>query len=233
MGRRVLSMLVKSAALAIVLSVMAVLPLRWVDPPGSMMMLWQHAEAVGRGRSDFTIHYRWRDIDRMAVHLPLAVLAAEDQKFLYHRGFDLDAIADAVEDRIAGGRLRGASTITQQVAKNLYLWPGRNWVRKGLEAYFTVLIETFWSKRRILEVYLNIAEFGDGIFGAEAAARRFFDRPAARLTAGQAARLAAVLPSPKRLNPRRPSNHVRKKAAWIRRQVRLMGGRRVLTALPL
>jgi monofunctional biosynthetic peptidoglycan transglycosylase len=121
-------------------------------------------------------------------------------------------------------RLRGASTITQQTAKNLFLWQGRSWVRKGLEAWYTVLIETLWPKRRILEVYANIAEFGDGVYGAEAAARSFFDKPAAALSPGESARLAAVLPNPKRYNARKPGAYVSKRAAWIERQVRHLGG---------
>jgi monofunctional biosynthetic peptidoglycan transglycosylase len=230
-GRWIGTLLLKTAALLLVFSIMAVLPLRWIDPPGSMMMLWQRAEAVGRDRTGFAIVYRWRNIDQMTRNLPPAVLAAEDQKFLDHHGFDLEAIADAVETRLDGGPLRGASTISQQVAKNLYLWPSRSLVRKGLEAYFTVLIEALWNKRRILEVYLNIAEFGDGVFGAEAAARRYFHKPAAALTAEQSARLAAVLPSPRRMDPSHPGPHARKKAAWIRSQVRRMDARRVLAEL--
>jgi monofunctional biosynthetic peptidoglycan transglycosylase len=230
-GRRIGALLLKTGALLLVFSTMVVLPLRWIDPPVSMMMLWQRAEAVGQDHAGFAVAYRWRDIDQMARYLPPAVLAAEDQKFLDHHGFDFEAIADAVETRLDGGALRGASTISQQVAKNLYLWPSRSLVRKGLEAYFTVLIEALWNKRRILEVYLNIAEFGDGVFGAEAAARRYFGEPATALTAEQSARLAAVLPNPKRMDPRRPGPHARKKAAWIRSQVRRMDTRRVLAEL--
>ena len=132
------------------------------------------------------------------------MVAAEDQKFPIHAGFDFDAIADAIEDGGDGGPARGASTISQQVAKNLYLWPGRSWLRKAIEAYFTVLIETLWPKRRILEVYLNVAEFGPGVFGAGAAAQRYFGEPPSRLDRDEAARLAAVLPSPRRMHADRP-----------------------------
>jgi monofunctional biosynthetic peptidoglycan transglycosylase len=155
--------------------------------------------------------------------MQLAVVAAEDQKFPYHSGFDLESISDAVEDRLRGDRLRGASTITQQTAKNLFLWPGRSFVRKGLEAWFTMLLELCWSKARILEVYLNIAEFGRGIYGVEAAAGHFFGKPAADLGPGEAAVLAAVLPSPKRLHANRPSAYVQDRARWILEQMRMLG----------
>ncbi|MEO7200282.1 MAG: monofunctional biosynthetic peptidoglycan transglycosylase, partial [Dokdonella sp.] len=156
--------------------------------------------------------------------LAIAVVASEDQRFPQHRGFDVDAIRDALAAADDGERLRGASTISQQVAKNLFLWGGRSYVRKGLEVWFTALIETLWTKQRILEVYLNIAEFGDGIYGAQAASQQHFGRPATELSSHQAALLAAVLPSPKRLHAKRPSAYVQKRAAWIERQMRQLGG---------
>ncbi len=156
--------------------------------------------------------------------MPLAVIASEDQRFADHHGFDLDSIQDAVEDHERGRRLRGASTISQQVAKNVFLWPGRSFVRKGLEAYFTVLIEALWPKRRILEVYLNVAEFGDGLFGVEAASQRYFKKPASRLSLEEAAVLAAVLPNPHRLRAGRPSAYVEERRDWILRQMDQLGG---------
>ena len=212
----------------VIISLLLVLSLRWVNPPGSMMMTIQRFEAVRDHRKEFRIDYRWVDWEQIGWHLPLAIIASEDQKFPIHHGFDLEAISDAVKTRMNGGRLRGASTITQQVAKNLFLWPGKSLLRKGMEAYFTALIEIFWSKRRVLEVYMNIAEFGDGIFGAEAACQRYFRKPAARIHLWEAARLAAVLPGPKVMNPKRPSAYVSKRARWIQRQIDRMGGKQVL-----
>jgi monofunctional biosynthetic peptidoglycan transglycosylase len=176
------------------------------------------------GGSGYTLHYRWTPWDQVATTLPIALVAAEDQKFPRHRGFDLAAIQSALADADDGERLRGASTISQQVAKNLFLWNGRSFVRKGLEAYFTVLIEALWPKRRILEMYMNIAEFGPGIYGAGAASERFFHTSPAHLTAAQAALLAAVLPNPTRLRVDRPSAYVQRRAAWIQRQARQLGG---------
>jgi monofunctional biosynthetic peptidoglycan transglycosylase len=197
--------------------------LRVVDPPTSAFMLawrWsQPADAAVRSPD-----WQWRDLDAIAPEMALAVIAAEDQRFADHHGFDLDAISDALADAERGGRLRGASTLSQQVAKNLFLWPGRSWVRKGLEAWFTALIELTWPKRRILEVHLNIAEFGPGVYGVEAASRRWFGRPAARLDAAQAARLAAVLPNPKVHRVDAPGPWVQQRERWIRRQMVQLGG---------
>jgi monofunctional biosynthetic peptidoglycan transglycosylase len=177
-------------------------------------------------RERFTrpIQHRWVDWPQISPHLKVAVIASEDQKFPEHHGFDLESINDALEERERGRRVRGASTISQQVAKNLFLWPGQSWVRKGFEAYFTVLIETLWPKRRILEVYLNIAEFGTGVFGVGAASEVYFHKRAARLSAPDAALLAAVLPNPKRLRVAAPSRYVRSRQDWILGQMRGIGG---------
>jgi len=187
--------------------------LRFVNPPFTAMMLQQAMPLA-------SIEHDWVDRGGIAAAAAEAAIAAEDQRFLTHNGFDFASIEKALQDYLDGDGLRGASTITQQVAKNLFLWPGRSFVRKGIEAYFTLLIEAFWPKERILEVYLNIAEFGPGVFGVEAAASRFFDATAAELTAEQAALLAAVLPSPRRLRAERPSDYVRSRQAWIGRQMR-------------
>lgn len=152
------------------------------------------------------------------------MIAAEDQRFPDHYGFDFVEIQQALEDQEEGQALRGASTLTQQTAKNLFLWSGRSWIRKGLEMWFTVLLEVLWPKQRILEVYLNIAEFGQYTFGVESASQRFFNKPAARLTAGEAARLAAVLPNPLRYRVDQPSDYIRKRQRWIERQMRQLGG---------
>lgn len=209
------------ALLGIAASVAAVGLLRWVDPPASAFMAARWLDGRTGAASAVAIDYRWRDWSALGSRLPVALVAAEDQKFPQHSGFDFDAIDDALA---AGGKRRGASTISQQVAKNLFLWSGRSWVRKGLEAWFTVLIEALWPKRRVLEVYANVAEFGDGVYGAEAAAQRYFGKPAASLSAAEAARLAAVLPSPKRYSAEAPGPYVRKRQAWIEGQVRQLGG---------
>ncbi len=151
------------------------------------------------------------------------MIAAEDQRFLQHWGFDFEAISTAVEEASDGGRLRGASTISQQVARNLFLWQGRSWIRKGLEAYFTVLLETCWSKRRILEVYLNIAEFGDNLYGVSAASQAYFSKRPGDVQREEAALLAAVLPNPKQLHVRAASKYVRDRAAWIETQMAHLG----------
>lgn len=198
-------------------SVLPVLLLRWLPPPTSAVML---ARTLAEGRSQ---HYQWVPLGRIAPSAALAVVAAEDQKFPDHWGFDLDAIRDAAEHNARGGRLRGASTLTQQVARNLFLWQGRSYLRKGLEAWMTLLLEIAWPKRRILEVYLNIAEMGERTFGVQAAARRFFARPAADLSPGQAALLAAVLPNPRRLHADRPSEYVLERRDHILQQMSRLG----------
>jgi len=162
-------------------------------------------------------------MDKISPWMALAVIAAEDQKFPEHWGFDVGAIQQVLDNN-SGERMRGASTLSQQTAKNLFLWDGRSWLRKGLEAGMTVGIETVWTKRRILTVYLNIAEFGPGIFGAEAAAQRYFHKPASRLTIAEAALLAAVLPNPIRFRADAPSGYVRQRQQWIMRQMRQLGG---------
>lgn len=167
--------------------------------------------------------HEWVPWSAIATPMKLAVIAAEDQNFPHHHGFDIEAIRRAMVHNRQSERLRGASTISQQAAKNLFLWPGRSWLRKGLEAGYTALIEALWSKRRILTVYLNIAEFGRGVYGVEAAAQRYFHKPAARLNRHEAALLAAVLPNPVRLRADRPSAYVAARAAWIERQMRQLG----------
>lgn len=223
--------LLAAPLLLAVASVLQVLALRFVDPPCSAFMLGRQVEAWTAGDWRFRVAYEWRDLDRIAASLPLSVVAAEDQNFAAHFGFDLEAIRKARAHNARGGRMRGASTISQQVAKNLFLWQGRSWLRKGLEAWYTLLIEAAWPKRRVLEVYVNVAEFGDGIYGAQAAARRYWGRDAAALTAAQSARLAAVLPAPKRYDARDPGPYVQRRAAWIQRQVGQLGGEAYLRRL--
>jgi monofunctional biosynthetic peptidoglycan transglycosylase len=210
-------------------SVLTVLTLRWLDPPTTAFMLREAAPLTKkRGKP---LRHEWVEWRGIAGPMKVAVIAAEDQTFPDHHGFDLKSINDALEDRERQRRIRGASTISQQVAKNLFLWPGQSWFRKGLEAYFTVLIETLWPKQRILEVYLNVAEFGAGVFGVGAAAEVFYRKPAARLNAADAALLAAVLPSPKRMRVNAPSRYVRTRQQWILGQMRGLGGTELLKRL--
>lgn len=221
--RRVLFAFAKMAVGLVVLSVLAVLVLRFVPPVTSAFMVTRYAEGVFGGHAYTAIDYRWVNWKKISPQMPLAAVAAEDQKFPDHFGFDFEAMADAFEDMEDGGRVRGASTISQQVAKNLFLWKGQSFFRKGIEAGFTVLIETLWPKRRILEVYLNIAEFGDGVYGVEAAAQRYFGKAAAKLSSREAARLAAVLPNPKRFKAAAPSAYVERRTVRIERQMRNLG----------
>jgi monofunctional biosynthetic peptidoglycan transglycosylase len=213
------------------LTVVPVIALRWVPPPTSAVMLEHRIGQLIGSKAGPPIRYRWTSWPAIPVSMRLAAVAAEDQKFPQHWGFDFGSIADAVEDAAARGRLRGASTITQQVARNLFLWQGRSWTRKVLEAYFTVLLEACWPKRRILEVYLNIAQFGPGVYGVGAASQTFFAKRPAALTSGDVALLAAVLPNPTHLHVRNPSAYVRERAAWIEEQVTLLGGPTYLKAL--
>jgi len=170
-------------------------------------------------KREVTLVKDWVPLDRISRHMPQAVIAAEDQKFLDHFGFDVEAIQKAIEGNEAGKSIKGGSTISNQTAKNVFLWPGRNYLRKGLEAYFTVLIEILWSKERIIEVYLNVIETGDVIYGVEAADQRFYNKPAAQLQPAEAAMIAAVLPNPLRWSPLKPTNYNYKRQSWILRNM--------------
>jgi monofunctional biosynthetic peptidoglycan transglycosylase len=168
------------------------------------------------------MHYDWKPLSDISPNLPLAVVTAEDQKFEEHFGFDLEAIEKAVKynKKNKGKKVKGASTISQQTAKNVFLWQGRSWLRKGLEVYFTFLIEILWSKERIMEVYLNVIEMGPGIYGAEAAAEYYFEKTAARLSKGESALIAAILPNPIRWSARQPTPYIIRKKNWILRNMR-------------
>ena len=213
------------------LKIAGVLVLRWLHPLTSAFMLEAAAQAAFANQRAYHTDYRWVSLEHISPHAAIAVIASEDQQFPFHAGFDFDSIREAVRDSERGKRLRGASTISQQVAKNLFLWPGHSFVRKAFEAYFTVLIEALWPKERILEMYLNVAQFGDGIYGVQAAATRFWHEPALRLTSGEAALLAAVLPNPLRLHAERPSAYVLERRDWILEQMRELGGAGYLRAL--
>lgn len=204
-------------------SVLLVLLFRVVPIFGSMVMVERKIESWVV-REPMRIEHQWRAWGDLADTAKIAVIAAEDQRFPHHRGFDVDEMRRAWEASRSGGRLRGASTISQQTAKNLFLWTGRSWLRKGLEVWFTVLIEMLWPKERILEVYLNIAEWDKGVFGLEAAAQHYFGVSASQLNTHQASRLAAILPNPRHWSAAQPSAHVERRSAWIRQQIHNLGG---------
>ena len=203
-------------------SLLQVLSLKWIDPLTSSVMLQREFNLFSSDEKP--IRYEWYDYDDISKEIALAVVSSEDQSFPTHFGFDLEQIGKAFKEKNKRGSLRGASTITQQVAKNLFLWEGKSFIRKGLEAYYTILIEVFWSKRRIMEIYINIAEMGDNIFGAGMASKIYFKKFPAKLTKQESALIAAVLPNPKRFSVKNPSGYVRKRQAWILEQMRMLGG---------
>ncbi len=221
--RRIWGWCWRLGAVFVIASVLIVGLFRFVPPPGSAFIVARAMDARAEREQGFAIQRSWRSLDQISNSLPAAVMASEDQRFPEHHGFDFVEIRKVMNAR-SGKPARGASTISQQVAKNLFLWSGRSYVRKGLEVWFTGLIELMWPKRRIVEVYLNIAEFGDGVYGAEAAAQKYFGVSAARLTDAQAARMAAVMPNPKKLLIDRPSAYVLKRQRWIERQMSQLGG---------
>jgi monofunctional biosynthetic peptidoglycan transglycosylase len=226
---RLLRGLVLALAGWVVLTVAAVVALRWIDPPCTAFMVADRLTHLFA--DDYAFRHEWRDWNAISRHAAVAVVAAEDQMFPSHRGFDFKQIGKALEDRERGRRVRGASTISQQVAKNLFLWRGQSWFRKGLEAGITVLIEACWSKQRILEVYLNVAEFGPGTYGVQAASRRYFRKDASSLSRREAALLAAVLPAPGRYRVEAPSRYVQRRQEWIQRQMAALGGTSYLARL--
>ncbi|NHB87447.1 monofunctional biosynthetic peptidoglycan transglycosylase [Photorhabdus tasmaniensis] len=209
----------------IILWIVSVVAFSFLPVPFSMIMVERQINAWLSVNFSYVCHSDWVGHEQISPNIVLAVIAAEDQKFPQHWGFDFDAIENALEhNQNNSGRLRGASTISQQTAKNLFLWDGRSWLRKGLEAGMTFAIELAWSKSRILTVYLNIVEFGEGIFGVEEASRHYFHKSASKLTASEAALLAAVLPNPHRYKVDAPSAYVLRRQQWILRQMRLLGG---------
>jgi len=199
-------------------SLFIVLLYKWVPVPATPLMVIRYFE-----NPEEPIKHDWVSYNEISGYLPLAVLSSEDQNFLNHSGFDMKAIDKAIENNNKGKRVRGASSISQQTAKNVFLWPHRNWFRKGMEVYFTFLIETLWSKQRIMEVYLNSIEMGKGVYGAEAASQHWFNKPASKLNTYEAAAIAAILPNPRvyRANP--ASNYIAGRKSWIVRQMRNYG----------
>ena len=211
-------------------SIVVVALFRWPPVPVTAFMI-EERFATQVGEPALRQRHGWIPWSRISRQAAIAVIAAEDQKFLAHDGFDFKQIEIAVNDAQRGRRMRGASTITQQVAKNLFLWSGQNWIRKGLEAWFTVWIECLWPKQRILEVYLNSAQFGRGIWGVQAASRHYFSKDAGLLTSDEAALLAAVLPSPTRFSVSNPSAYVRERQAWILGQMNRLSAAGLLQGL--
>ncbi|PJK13169.1 monofunctional biosynthetic peptidoglycan transglycosylase [Lysobacteraceae bacterium NML120232] len=221
-------------AFALVFPVVEVLALRVIDPPFSSFMMIRQFQAWSSGDSRFRLVYDWRDLQDISPHLPVAVIASEDQRFAEHAGFDRLAIEKAMQTNQQGKSIRGGSTISQQTAKNLFLWHGSGWsrwLRKALEAYYTFWMERLWPKTRILEMYVNIAEFGDGVYGAQAAARTYYRKDAAALQPAEAARMAAVLPSPRRYSIATPSAYVQRRTRAIQRQMGNIGGKQYLEGL--
>jgi monofunctional biosynthetic peptidoglycan transglycosylase len=204
------------------LTVLPIGALRWLPPPTSAFMFQQGVANLAGGAWIWP-DYRWVPRTRISASVALAAVAAEDQRFPAHFGLDLEAIRHAADHNARGGPVRGASTLTQQTAKNLFLWPGRSWARKGLEAWLALWMELLLPKGRILELYLNVAQFGDNVYGVEAASQRYFGIPAARLDPAQAALLAAVLPNPVRYRIDTPSSYVRSRQVWILGQMRQLG----------
>lgn len=218
MIKRVFIFIFKLLAGLILFSVLMVIIYGWAPVPYTPLMVIRYTENPDEG-----IRHQWVPMEEIANNLKIAVIASEDQNFPNHRGFDLKAIEKAMDENMAGKRSRGASSISQQTAKNVFLWPHRSWVRKGFEVYFTFLIETFWSKERILEVYLNSIEMGKGIYGAEAASRAWFNKPAKNLTPYEAAAIAAILPNPRVYKANPASNYIQGRKSWIVRQMQNMG----------
>ena len=207
----------------IAISVASVILFRFVPPPVTPLMLIRVIEQVADGK-ETKLQKDWVPLEIISFELPRAVIASEDQKFGEHFGFDLEAIQKARDynERKGGKKVKGASTISQQTAKNVFLWPDRSWIRKGFEVYFTFLIELLWDKQRIMEVYLNVIEMGDGIYGAEAAAQTYFHKPASKLSRKESALIAACLPNPRKWSPANPTPYINRKKNWILRQIRMM-----------
>lgn len=203
-------------------TILAVLIYRFIPVPVTPLMIIRCGQQVARGET-IRLKHHWINLDEMSEYLPVAVMASEDQRFLDHHGFDFTEIQNAMEERRSGKRIRGGSTISQQTVKNVFLWPESSWLRKGLEVYFTGLIELCWSKERIMEVYLNSIEMGDGIYGAEAVAQQHFGRTASRLTRANCALIAATLPNPLKYNSREPSRYMLRRQTAILKQMHHIG----------
>ena len=202
-------------------TILAVVCLRFIPVFITPLMVIRCVEQVGGGES-IKMHHHWVPMEEISRHMPVAVMASEDQRFLKHHGFDYNAIEKAAIHNMKGGKRHGASTISQQTAKNVFLWPGRSWIRKGFEVYFTFLIEMMWSKQRIMEVYLNSIEMGDGIYGVDDVAEYHFNTTASQLSRSQCALIAATLPNPRRFNSAAPGEYMRKRQRKIEHEMRFI-----------
>lgn len=217
--------LIRIAVIFVSSSIFWVVLFKWINPPITYLMLKRKTVALIEGKEITKIKYTWVDIEQMSDYLPLAMICAEDQRFFEHNGFDWEGIKKAYENNKKGKKLKGGSTISQQTAKNVFCWDGRSYIRKAIEAYFTLLIEIFWSKKRILEVYLNVCETGVLTFGAEEGAKRYFFKSANRLTSSEAALLAITLPNPKKYDPKKPTSFLLKRKNWVLKQMSNLGGK--------
>lgn len=222
--RRIIKILLRIVISFAALSVGLALLYRFVAVPFTPLMVIRCAEQWSAG-DKLTMKHDWVSLEEISPHLQLAAVCSEDQNFLTHGGFDWNAIEKAIEYNESGRRIRGGSTITQQTVKNVFLWPGRSYLRKGLEAWFTVLAELLWSKERILTIYLNSIEMGPGIYGAEAAAQHWFRKPAKKLTADEAVAITAILPNPRKYSANPPGPYIARRKQWVKKQMRLWGGR--------
>ena len=222
MIKRFFKFILKSIMWMFLFSIFMVIVFKWVPVPMTPLMVIRSVQQY-QDDKEVVLKHDWVSKDEISRNLKLAVICSEDQNFLNHNGFDMKAIEKAIEFNKAGKRVRDASTISQQTAKNVFLWPHRSWFRKGLEAYFTFLIEVFWSKERILEVYLNSIEMGDGIYGAEAASQHWFKKPATKLSRSEAAAIAAILPNPRVYRARPATNYIQGRKNWIVRQMGYFG----------
>ncbi|MDT0690364.1 monofunctional biosynthetic peptidoglycan transglycosylase [Salegentibacter sp. F188] len=218
MIKKIFKFILKVIALLFLFSIFIVIVYKWVPVPFTPLMAIRYFE-----NPEEDIRHDWVKMEKISPNLQLAVIASEDQNFPTHNGFDIEAIEKAIENNKKGKRVRGASTISQQTAKNVFLWPQRSWLRKGFEVYFTFLIELFWSKERILEVYLNSIEMGKGIYGAEVASGAWFNKSAANLSAYEAAAIAAILPNPRQYSANPASNFIQQRKNWIVRQMNNLG----------
>ncbi|MDR6785673.1 monofunctional biosynthetic peptidoglycan transglycosylase [Pedobacter africanus] len=217
--KKIMSVVTRVFIWFLLASVLWVLAYRFINPPITLLMILRNIERKTDGKPA-RMDKEWVDFEDMSDNMKRAAVSAEDQLFLTHIGFDVKAIEKAFQTNKKGKKIKGGSTISQQTAKNVFLWPGRSWIRKGFEAYFTLLIELLWSKERILEVYLNVIEMGDGIYGAEAAAQAYFGKSCTKLTRSQAALIAACFPNPRRWTPKKPTRYIKHRQYLILKNMR-------------
>lgn len=220
--KKIFRILLRIVIFFLILTVGSVVLYRWVPVPLTPLMLIRCMEQKAEGK-EMVLKHKWVSLDKISPKLQLAVVCSEDQNYLKHYGFDFAAIEKAMKSNEEGGKLRGASTISQQTAKNVFLWPGRSYIRKAFEVYFTLLIELFWSKERIMEVYLNSIEMGNGIYGAEAAAQYWFKKPAMKLSKDESAAITSILPNPRKYVANPPGPYIMKRKEWVKKQMSFWG----------